>query len=64
MARTTKEFAGGRIKVRGPHNRASSKWMLDMTHSSLALYWQDDAERAIRELAGIREALDFIEAQL
>ena len=35
-----------------------------MTHSSLALYWEHDRERATDELRELRAALDFIEGQL
>lgn len=52
------------VTVRGPHNHTSPKWTLDMTHSSLALYWEHDRERATDELRELRAALDFIEGQL
>lgn len=52
------------VAVRGPHNRSSNKWALDMGYSSLALYWQHDRGRAIVELQALRDALDFIESNV
>lgn len=52
------------VEVRGPHNSSSEKWALDMLHSSLALYWAKNPERARHELAQLRAALDFIESQV
>lgn len=69
MSRVKRGFgewpAGGEIvTVRGPHNRTSDKWTIDMIHSILALYWERDGDRARRELAALRQALDFIAGQL
>lgn len=52
------------VAVRGPHNRTSDKWTIDMIHSGLSLYWERDGDRARRELAALRQALDFIAGQL
>lgn len=62
MSRVKATF--GSVQVSGPHNRSSNKWMLSLVHSQLALYWHDNPKRAIEELAEIRAALDFIEAEL
>lgn len=66
VKQTFGEHASGSpvVTVRGPHNRSSDKWHLDMVHSALALYWQGNPERAQREIAALRQALDFIAEQL
>jgi len=56
-----------RVEVRGPHNRGSEKWHLDLgLHSGLMLMWEGEKNRgrAAVELAALREALDFLEAQI
>ena len=60
--RTQVHFGG--VRVIGPHNRTSNKWTIDLVHSSLALYWAKDPDRAREELAELRAALDFIERQV
>lgn len=60
--RIQKHFDG--VWAKGPAKSTSNKWVLDMTHSQLALYWGDNPERAARELGSIRDALTFIESQL
>lgn len=57
VARIVKTF--GSVTVRGPRG-ISRKWKLDMGHSSLALYWVDNPERARSELKDLSEAIAFI----
>lgn len=55
----------GVVQVRGPHNRASDKWTLELGHhSSLSLYWQTNRKRAGEKISALRDGLDFIGRQL
>jgi hypothetical protein len=49
--------------VQGP-TPGSDVWRIDLGHSALALYWERDGDRGRRELAALRQALDFIAGQL
>lgn len=54
------------VEVRGPQSRESVTWYLEMMPlgGMLRFDWRGKPERARAELAALREALDFIEAQL
>lgn len=42
----------------------SDVWRIDLGHSVVSLSWEDDRDRARRELRALRRALDFIAEQL